>query len=255
MKTTSESESNRRTLLAADRVLLARYCRRLAGYLRYPPLLAALATCVMAMAPAVEGSCPTREFIYPCTCTETFIGNYVMCIAVREEQLRLPFQYLRDYNMSRLFLSDVTSSLNPDVFTGLKVGTFKVADSRFKMEDTRQLGAWPTVSAGRWTRIQNLEFLRCYVDAGANFFGALDELETLSLLNSTVTHFGREWIGALVNLTHLVVDAVSFHELDPDALADLPRLSTLVWSSNGATVLTREFFPSRARYLKSIDLR
>lgn len=208
----------------------------------------------MAMAPTAEGSCPSREFIYPCTCTETFIGNYVMCTVVREQQLRLPFQYLRDYNLSRLFLSNVTSSLNPDVFTGLKVGTFKVADSRFKMEDTRQLGGWFSGSTERWTRIQNLEFMRCYVDAGANFFGALDQLETLSLLNSTVTHFGREWIGALVNLTHLKVDSVSFHELDHDALADLPRLSTLVWSSNGATVLTRQFFPRPARYLKSIDL-
>nr|XP_037273925.1 CD180 antigen-like isoform X1 [Rhipicephalus microplus] len=244
--------SDRRTSLAGDRILLGR--RLAAGYLRYRLLVAVLVACVMALAPAVQGSCPTREFIYPCTCTETFIGNYVMCTVVREEQLRLPFQYLRDYNLSRLFLSNVTSSLNPDVFTGLKVGTFKVADSRFKMEDTRQPSSWPSVSAGRWTRIQSLEFMRCYVDAGANFFGALDELETLSLLNSTVTRFGREWIGALVNLTHLVVDAVSFHELDADALADLPRLSTLVWSSNGATTLTRDFFPRRARYLNSIDL-
>ncbi|KAH6924877.1 hypothetical protein HPB50_025775 [Hyalomma asiaticum] len=246
MKTASSS----RTLLAANRVPLARCWRRLAGCLRYRLLVAAG---VMALASAVEGSCPSREFIYPCTCTETFIGNYVMCTVVREEQLRLPFQYLRDYNLSRLFLSNVTSSLNPDVFTGLKVGTFKVADSRFKMEDTRQLGSWP--SGERRTRIQSLEFMRCYVDAGANLFGALDELETLSILHSTVTRFGREWIGALVNLTHLVVDSVSFHELDPDALADLPRLSTLVWSSNGATVLERQFFPRRARYLKSIDLR
>ncbi|KAH6919529.1 hypothetical protein HPB50_029483 [Hyalomma asiaticum] len=113
MKTASSS----RTLLAANRVPLARCWRRLAGCLRYRLLVAAG---VMALASAVEGSCPSREFIYPCTCTETFIGNYVMCTVVREEQLRLPFQYLRDYNLSRLFLSNVTFSLNPDVFTGLK---------------------------------------------------------------------------------------------------------------------------------------
>ncbi|XP_065285035.1 reticulon-4 receptor-like 2 isoform X2 [Dermacentor albipictus] len=260
MKTTSERlpPSTSRTLLAADQyhLRLVRRGRRLAAYVlrRCHLLVTALTVCVLVMAPAVEGSCPSREFIYPCTCTETFIGNYVMCTVVRDDQLRLPFQYLRDYNLSRLFLSNVTSSLNPDVFTGLKVGTFKVADSRFKMEDTRQMGGWPSVSTERWTRIQNLEFMRCYVDAGANFFGALDQLETLSLLNSTVTRFGREWIGALVNLTHLMVDAVSFHKLDDDALADLPNLSTLVWSGNGAVVLKRQFFPLRARRLKSIDL-
>ncbi|XP_077493113.1 uncharacterized protein LOC144104148 isoform X2 [Amblyomma americanum] len=219
-------------------------------FARYLPRLFVVALFVGAMAP-VRASCPSREFIYPCTCTETFIGNYVMCTAVREEQLQLPLQYLRDYNLSRLFLSNVTSSLRPDIFAGLTVGTFKVADSMFKMEEAHHTGR---SQVERWTRIQNLEFMRCYVDAGANFFGALDELETLSLLNSTVRRFGREWIGALVNLTHLVVEAVTFHEIDHHALADLPRLGTLVWAGNGATVLTRQFFPRPARYLKSIDL-
>lgn len=220
-------------------------------FARHQSLLVALVVC--ALTALAEGSCPSGEFVYPCTCSATFIGNYVMCSLVDEEHLILPLQYLRDYNVSRLFLSNVTSSLKAGIFMGLKVGTFKVADSRFKVEEDRQ-DAWPA-QRGRWTRIQNLQFMRCYVDAGPRFFGALDRLEALSIMNSTVVRFGREWIGSLVNLTHLVVEAVTFQELGADALADLHRLSTLVWASNGASFVTRQFFPRRAAYLVSIDLR
>ncbi|KAG0416600.1 hypothetical protein HPB47_006285 [Ixodes persulcatus] len=192
--------------------------------------------------------CPTREFIYPCTCMDTFVGTYVMCSGIESDQmLRLPFQYLRDYNVSRLLLTNLNFSVPPDLFWGLRVGTLKITDSRFRVEEG--------TLEGRRSRVQSLEFMRSNVDTGLSFFGNLDFLETLCVQNSSVKHFSRDWLATLVNLTHLTVDSTVFQILDSDALSDLPRLGTLIWTNNDLRYIGREFLPRRSRLLKTLDLR
>lgn len=219
---------------------------------RRPLRVAVLALWTLGWLPSLS-TCPSREFIYPCTCMQTFVGSYVMCSGIDNEYaLRLPFQYLRDYNITRLLLTNFNLSVPPTLFSGLKIGTLKVVDSRFKVED----GQLDFLSSqGRTTKVVVLEFMRSVVDAGTGFFGNLDLLEALNMQNSTFRRLGRDWLSTLVNLTQLSVDSTHFQSLDHDALADLPRLVTLTWTNNDVREVKREFFPKRARFLSTLDLR
>ncbi|CAN7985176.1 unnamed protein product [Ixodes hexagonus] len=206
---------------------------------------AALLLCTVA-SPALL--CPSGEFIYPCTCMDTFLGTYVMCSGIESDQmLRLPFQYLRDYNVSRLLLTSLNFSVQPDLFWGLRVGTLKITDSSFAVADGPL--------EGRRSRVQNLVFMRSHVDAGLSFFGNLDFLDTLRVQNSSMGHFARGWLSTLTNLTHLAVESTVFQVLDSNALVDLSQLSTLTWINNDLRRISREFLPRPARLLRTLDLR
>ncbi|XP_064490257.1 leucine-rich repeat and fibronectin type-III domain-containing protein 5-like isoform X2 [Ornithodoros turicata] len=182
-------------------------------------------------------SCPSREFIYPCSCMQSVMGTHVMCSAVDStNSLVVPFQYLRDYSVTRMLLTNLNLSAPGDLFWGLQMDTLKVVDSTFQL----------TVTCS----VTNLELMRSVADMDS--VASINRLQSLYIQNSTMRRFER--LAALTELTQLSVDSCQVVPAGDASFIDIPSLVQLTWTNNALGTIRRSFFPRNSARLKNIDL-
>lgn len=177
------------------------------------------------------------------------MGTHIMCSGIDSmDTLRLPFQYLRDYSVTRLLLTNLNFTVPGDVFWGLRMDTLKVVDSSFGVSSPTE-GVHALAS-----RVRNLELMRSTVDMGSSPLTNMNKLESLYVQKSSVEKCGRQWMAALVNLSVLAVDSSTFHALEADALSDASNLVRVTWTNNDLRSVRRSFLPLNGAHLKAVDL-